>query len=146
MRPRPLLVTIRQDTCLPSKQFSSAAGISGSRRQSLDLPICIPEARTAPKINLRRAMGTTVVRFEDSDGYEHFVCAQSQAETCGAASLFMIECYVKAMSMASGEDGVRKYLGRSDSTWADGMYLGEAVQVLKSFGCQPRIDQCDVRS
>jgi hypothetical protein len=36
-------------------------------------------------------MITTVVRRHDSEGYEHFICAQSQLNTCAAAALFMFD-------------------------------------------------------
>jgi hypothetical protein len=78
-------------------------------------------------------MSTTLVTRQDSDGYDHEICEQSQQNTCAAASLFMVSCMRLQMSLAGGEDQIRKLAGRGESTWANGMYDREIYDVMKGL-------------
>ncbi|MFD0938644.1 papain-like cysteine protease family protein [Methylobacterium trifolii] len=85
-------------------------------------------------------MATTVVLRDDSDGITHQICGQSQANSCAGASLYMIECALKAQSVDGGEDRILDLCGRGAETIHSGIDSSTTLNLLRSFGAKVYAD------
>ena len=92
---------------------------------------------------------TQVVSRTDSDGYEHQICAQSHMNSCAMASLFMLECIKKSMSMDGGEERLWYLSGQFAGHFSgvDGTLWDNVVRVLAKLQINPAgWDETDVEN
>ena len=73
----------------------------------------------------------------DWDGIDHEVCLQTGRSSCVPASIFMLECIKKQVTMAGGEDRIyyiSSWFPGSDAETRSGSTDENILQTLKACG------------